>query len=273
MNNMGGYYPPPLRPRDVIVSFASNGREDYRKSLLRLLDSCAKHWRGDVLVYSPDHWVETYRGYTIHKGYPKPKAIKSFTHQEMPYQFKTAMIQLAVEQGYERVWWLDSSMQLVRSLEPLMETFKVFSPGGYTGQVDVDPVIEDRSIITFHNLGHPTYKYLSDNAKWLLNSYFDTNKTLKEIPQIWGGAFMLDFTKENARNFFEMLKLFSLNGSFKDGPGTDPEFVAHRHDQSVMSVILSRYKHTMLPYGNILCPPHDRTGEYGLSHYLLCRGL
>ncbi len=240
--------------KDVIVSFASKGRENYTGMLLRLIDSCIEHWKGDLLIYSPDHELSEYKGVTIHKGWPKPKGVQSFTHAEMPYQFKTAMIQLALEQGYERIIWLDSSMQLKKDLTPLFD-----SPTGIT---------------TFHNLGHDTIKYLSDNAA---DKLAEGGFTEIDVPQIWGGAFALNINRSIAMTFFEVLKEYSVNGSFKDGASKRAGFVAHRHDQSVMSVLLNGPKNPcrlhMLPYGQILCPPHDRTGEYGTDPYLVCRGI
>jgi len=241
--------------RDVIVSFSSKGREDYNKSLLRLIDSCIDHWKGDLLVYSPDHELDQYRGVTIHKGWPQPKGIRSYTHAEMPYQFKTAMIQLAIEKGYERVIWLDSSMQLKKDLTPLFN---------------------ERNVFFFHNLGHPTWNYLSDHAQSLLSII---NEDLRDIPQVWGGAFGLDLTTWIGKLMFGEIKDYSVNGSFKDGGSNRQGFIAHRHDQAVMSVLLHKLTKTfnevglMLPYGQILCPPHDRTGEYGTDPYLICRGL
>lgn len=254
LNNFNYRYPldTPTGKKDVIVSFSSNGREPYNKYLLRLIDSCVDLWPGDMLVYSPDHEFDEYRGVTIRKGWPKPYLIHGHTHAEMPYQFKVAMIQLALEKGYERIIWLDSSMQLKKDLTPLFD--------GLSG------------VTMFHNLGHDTYKYLSDDAAGKL---FIDDHELRSIPQVWGGAFALDFSKEKCNLFFETLKDYSLNGSFKDGGSRRPSFVAHRHDQAVMSVLFHRITggYDMLPYGHILCPPHDRTGEYGTDPYLVCRGL
>lgn len=245
--------------KDVIVSFSSKGRDDYNRSLLRLIDSCIEHWKGDLLIYSPDHELSEYRGVKIHKGWPDPVGVKSYTHAEMPYQFKTALIQKALELGYERIIWLDSSMQLKKDLTPLFD--------------------HESGITTFHNLGHDTWKYLNNEADVkldLFRSATNLHYPLMSIPQIWGGAFALNFTIENARLMFDWIKEYSVNGSFKNSVNPIqyelPGFVAHRHDQSVMSVLL--YKNCqMLPYGQILCPPHDRTGEYGTDPYLVCRGL
>lgn len=235
--------------KDVIVSFATKGRENYTGMLLRLIDSCIQHWKGDLLIYSPDHELNEYKGVTIHKKWPDPVGIKSYTHAEMPYQFKTALIQKAIELGYERIIWLDSSMQLKREIGSLLDLPMCF----------------------FHNLGHPTNKYLSDDAKNLL---MVTEEEIMRNEQIWGGCFFLNFTKQATVNFFNELKEFSINGSFKNGNSVRNGFVSHRHDQSVMSMLLRNYKEAfIMPYGQILCPPHDITGEYGTDPYLVCRGL
>lgn len=240
--------------KDVIVSFATKGREDYCRQLLRLIDSCKEYWKGDLLIYSPDHDLWMYRDTIMHHSWPDPDGIQSFTHKDMPYQFKTALIQKAIELGYDRIIWLDSSMQLKKDLTPLFDT--------------------ETGVTVFENLGHPTWKYLSDNAMLLLEQFgfLYPDVDLDKIPQIWGGAFALDLTKKNAVECFEAIKTFSVNGSFNESGSQRLGFVAHRHDQSVMSVIL--YRHcNMLPYGQILCPPHDSTGEYGNDPYLICRGL
>lgn len=245
--------------KDVIVSFATKG---FHPQLLRLIDSCKQHWKGDLLIYSPDHDLWMYRDVQIHHSWPDPEGIQSFHHKDMPYQFKVALIQKAIELGYERIIWLDSSMQLKKDLTPLLDNSK-------TG------------VVTFHNLGHPLHKYISDEALLLLG--VQHSETIDK-PQIWGGAFMLNIGKFFAYNFFQSLKYYSINGSFKNGTSNKSGYVAHRHDQSVMSVLLSfrvmtndeEYKYDwsdMLPYGQILCPPHDRTGEYGTDPYLVCRGL
>jgi hypothetical protein len=197
-----------------------------------------------------------YRDVPIHHSWPDPEGIQSFTHKDMPYQFKTALIQKAIELGYERIIWLDSSMQLKKDLTPLFDHWS--------------------GITVFENLGHPVYKYLSDSAEEMLKEKGFVNTGIGALDienkiQIWGGAFALDLTKEEAKVFFERLKEFSLNGSFKDGTSKRPGFIAHRHDQAVMSLLLWQYN--LLPYGQILCPPHDTTGEYGTDPYLVCRGL
>ncbi len=234
--------------KDCLISFSSKGREDYNRGLLRLIDSALEHWKGDVLMYSPDHELIEYKGVKIHKGWPEPKSVESFTHSEMPYQFKIALIQQAIELGYERIVWLDSSFVIKKDLTPLFD---------------------ETGISVFHNLGHPLYKYISDEA---VKNLGITEDELKEIPQIWGGALLFDFTKQNTIDVFEKMKHFSVDGSFSEGKSIRDGFIAHRHDQAVMSVLVyGRCK--MHPYGKVKCPPHDTNGEYGDDVYLICRSV
>lgn len=229
--------------KDCLVCFSSEGRENYNKGMLRLIDSAIEHWKGDYLFYSPDHWLTEYKGVTIHKGWPKPETFPSFVHSEMPYQFKIALIQEAREKGYERIVWLDTSMILNKDITPL------FGPTG---------------VGVFHNLGHKLSSYISDYAVFLL----DCEKTISEIKQIWGGALFFDFKMQNCIDVFEQIKLFSINGSFQDKGSNRTEFIAHRHDQAVMSVLVHN-KCDMYPYGKISSVEHEITKEYGDDVYII----
>lgn len=232
----------------ILVSFASKGREDYNQKLLRLIDSAVQHWQGDYLICSPDSDYTDYRGINITRPHLlRPNQIPLLPHSEMPYQFKVALIARAVELGYKKIVWLDSGMNLQKDITPLFET--------KTG------------ITVFHNLGHSLHKYMSNQAQEILGV---TDEELHTIPQIWGGALFFNFEKATAQKVFAQIAKASLNGSFKDGGSTREGFIAHRHDQAVMSVLVHG-KCNMLPYGNIVCPPHDTTGEYGRDFYLVSK--
>lgn len=227
--------------KSCLISFSS---KDYNKKLLHLLDSAIEHWKGDYLIYSPDHELSEYKGIPIYKGYPQPQDMPSFTHDEMPYQFKIALIQQAAEMGYERIVWLDTSMQLAK---------------------DITPLFGEMGIGVFHNLGHDLYKYISDDAQISLGISDDF---LMKVTYIWGGALFFDFSKKNAIDVFERIKKYSLNGSFKDGTSQRPGFIAHRHDQSVLSVLV--YGHSdVYNYGMIASKEHARTKEYGNNYFII----
>ena len=231
--------------KTCLVSFSSKGREDYNQKLLRLIDSAKEHWQGDYLIYSLDHELSEYKGVKINPGYPRPSLFKCFTHGEVPYLFKIAIIVEAFEKGYRKIVWLDSSMILQKDITPLFET--------KTG------------ITVFENLGHPLYKYISDDACKVLKV---SEKKLLTIPQIWGGALFFNFEKNNTYKVFK--KIYLSARAFIDGTSNRAGFIAHRHDQAVMSVLMHG-KCNMLPYGKIKCPPHDVTGEFGNDVYLICK--
>lgn len=224
--------------KDCLVSFSSKGREDYNKNLLELLDSALLHWKGDYLIYSLDHWLNEYKGIKINKGYPKD----SLTHEEMPYQFKYALIKEALDKGYNRVVWLDTSFTLVKDITPLFEY----------------------GIGMFHNLGHPLYKYISDEALELLEV---EHESIYNIEQVWGGALFFDFNKPYVLNKFDEILKHSKDGSFKDGTSNSTGFVAHRHDQSVMSVLMRNEQ--LIPYGKVKIKQHYLNGEYGNDCYIV----
>lgn len=229
-----------MKIKDCLVSFSSKGREDYNVKLLPLLDSALEHWKGDFLIYSPDHWLDEYKGIKIHKGYPPLSA----THEEQPYAFKLYAIMEALRLDYERIVWLDTSMALAKDITPLF---------GITG------------VGVFHNLGHPLYKYISDEAMSILNV---SENEVFNISQIWGGALFFDFSKQNANAVFLEICQAAEKGAFNEGGSIRDGFVAHRHDQAVMSVLVHG-RCDMYPYGRIVSKEHAKTKEYGDDYFLI----
>ena len=238
--------------KSILLSYASKGREDYRNGMLSLIDSALLHWKGDMKMYSPDHWLEEYKGVKITKEMPDDM----LPHSEMPYQFKSAMIHDALKSGYERIVWLDTSITINKDLTPLFD--------------------DELGITCFHNLGHPLKNYISDDALKLLGNPQLEDVSINNgivtvtdlIPQIWGGALLFNFKNMNTHGLFKDIQYFSTNGSFKDGGSTRKGFVAHRHDQAVMSVLLHN-KCNLQPYGKIALKQHAISGEYGNDIYLI----
>ena len=171
------------------------------------------------------------------------KLFKHYEHQDVPYFFKFTMIQTAREQGYTEIYWLDSKMVLHKDITGLA------SP-----------------IMAFDNLGHPLSKYISDDAVVNLNC----NTYLSEIKQIWGGAIGFNFEHPITLVIYNKILEQAKMGSFNEGTSTRKEFVAHRHDQSVMSVIFHQHKIYLLPYGNIVINAHSLPPyEYGQDFYII----
>lgn len=222
--------------KTLLISYASKGREDYHKGLLRLIDS-ALLFDLDIRAYSPDMAMDSYKGVPILRDSVTP-------HSEVPYKFKFELIQKAVNDGYKRIVWLDSSLIIKRDLNDLL------NGEGFC----------------FHNLGHPLYKYISDKAQsnlWLSDS------DLLETPQIWGGAFGLNFNFDIAHKLLDAIIKQAEIGSFNEGTSNRQGFVAHRHDQAVMSVLFKRYGIKMYDYGFITTASHCfEPYEYGSHAYI-----
>ena len=148
-------------------------------------------------------------------------------HNVIPYKFKFDLIRQARNDGYNRIIWLDSSIRIIKN------PVELFGEDG---------------LVAFDNIGHPLWKYISDKARINLEI---TETQLKTIPQTWGGAIGFDFTKDKAAILFEEICRQSTMGSFDNSGSSRVGFVAHRHDQAVMSALFWKAKYSLLPYGVI----------------------
>lgn len=224
--------------KPIIVSFASKGREDYNKGQERLLKSITDKCDCDYWLHSLER----------DGNLPDTDAFENKTHTEIPYFFKFVMIQKVREMGYTKVIWLDSSLV-----------------------VDKDPfeLLQPHGVMAFNNLGHPLYKYISDQAVDNLKC----KDILVMIDQTWGGAIGFDFNREYVCQLFDEIVRHAHLGSFNDGTSDRYGFVAHRHDQAVMSVIFNKFNIPLLPYGTIVTHPHYLTGEYGNDFYISHRPI
>jgi len=238
--------------KDVIVNYASRGREDYFSGQLKLIRSIVNSgWGGDTLLYAEGGYCDEYMGHKIILGFPSQNKFVGHHQSEIPYQFKYVAIQAAREMGYERIFWLDASMRVVRNLSELFNE----SSGG---------------IVSFHNLGHETWQYISDVATENLGI---SENELKRVPQTWGGAIGFDFTNPNVEKMFDEIIQQSVIGSFADAVSSRIGFVAHRHDQAVNSVLFYKNAITLLPYGKLVGVQHAKEPyEFGKDYYLVCGG-
>src|ERR1700721_228181 len=110
--------------KKVIVSFSSHGRENYCAAQLKLIKSCKEAgWDGDYLMRSYDGYVDNYLGVDIKLGsYPVTKKYGLCNnHSEVPWGFKPNLIHEAIEAGYEQIIWCDSSIRMVKDIQPLLD--------------------------------------------------------------------------------------------------------------------------------------------------------
>lgn len=202
--------------KPLIISFAKNGREAYQelqKGLVATLPVA-----GDC-----DHWILN----------EYPEGITP--HSEVPYLFKFDLIKKAVKEGYKLIWWLDSTMRLIKNPFELIQQ-------------------SECGVVAFHNLGHKLFpKYISNLAALNLSNYYTD---IDKIESTWGGAIGFDFNKELAHSILNRLFEQASLGSFNESGSDRPGFLAHRHDQSVMSVLFDYYNVPLLDYGVIAAMPH-----------------
>lgn len=238
-----------------IISYASHGRENYNKAMLRLIESINEiNWQGETILYSFDGYIDEYKGIKIRLcnsiKTPQPEAWVAHHHSEIPYQFKPAIFQIAVEEGNKKVFWCDSTVKILKDPSSLFEQ-------------------SESGIIAFENLGHPLWNWISDDAQKILQI---SDEELKTIPQIMACVIGFDFTKSKARDIFDEWVIRATDGiSFADKGSAREGFKAHRHDQAVLSALLWKYKVPLLPYGKLVY--HDETKEYGSDIYFVNKGM
>lgn len=199
--------------KDLIISLGVDGREKYSELSKGLINSVKNIYNGKNFIN-----FNFFPDVTL--------------HTEIPYKFKFDLMYLAREQGVERVFWLDSTMRIKKNI------FELFDQ-------------TNSGVVAFNNEGHPLDNYISDEAVLNLIKYgiLDNEKCIKGMRQIWGGAIGFDFTKTIADFVFRAI--LDNTESFKEGTSQRAGFIAHRHDQAVISVILDFYRVKLFPYGVI----------------------
>jgi hypothetical protein len=246
-----------------IISYASSGRENYNKAQLNMIRSCKNAgWDGDYLIRSLDGYVDEYLGVKIHQGKPvsrvygnKEMSYQCYNHNEVPYQFKPYLIAEALELGYRKIIWCDSTVRMVKDPMTLFRNHK-----------------SDYGVIGFDNLGHPLHQYLHDYA---LERLEISEEDLPNVKQIMACVMLFDFTRPGTFRIFEEWMKMSHDGvSFQNYGSKREAFKVHRHDQACMSGLLHKYGVPLLPYGRLVYPPHDQEPfDFGTDIYFVNKGV
>lgn len=156
------------------------------------------------------------------------------SHSKVPYKFKFDMIQHALEEGYTQILWMDSTMRLL--MHPLF-LLKESKSG----------------LVVFDNLGHPVKNYINDNA---LNIMLLKSEDIEGWKQIWGGLVFWDLKKQIAKDIFDDMRILIEAGAMMEDNTTRHGFVAHRHEQAVLSILVHNYNVELLPYGIVAARKH-----------------
>lgn len=131
-----------------------------------------------------------------------------------PYCFKAYAFKEALTHGYTTILWLDSSIQLLRPLDPLFELIES----------------EGHFIVGGENIGW----YSSDEA---LGTWGITRDEASLIPSTATGVLGLDFTHERSRKFFDRFYAATVDGTVyrvPKRPPADPRYRGNRADETVV---------------------------------------
>lgn len=142
------------------------------------------------------------------------------THEEQPYAFKLFALRQAVRHGAKSVLWMDSSIVVLRPLEPL---WNLLEQQGYWFSKNYD-----------YNQG----QFCNDEALAIMGV---TREEAFSIPQVVGGCFGLSIESHYGREFGYRWDSLLQKGAFRgdrgdlSGSGDMTKFVGHRNDQSCAS--------------------------------------
>jgi len=186
--------------KKIVVNFAKDGREHYIRGAVRLGKSL-KETNPDVLFMS---YIDEYPN-----GCP--------THEQVPYAFKYHCMQK--EWGYaDLLLWLDASVVVKRSMTPIWDH------------------IQRHGVFIVENQGMYESVYTSVDCLRMLGCSWER---ARDMVQCCGGVVGFDTHDPRAKAVFNRMLALSKDGvSFQGKSGsTAPEFVAHRHDQSCLTVV------------------------------------
>ena len=143
---------------EVLVSVASSGRENYNKAQLNLIKTAKdavntkRNWFGDYLIRTVDGYTDEYLGVKIKLGsWPvTEKYGVSWQHKDRPYGFKPLAVWEAIEAGYTKILWCDSTIRIMKNPEPLWEK------------------CAEHGILAWDNVGHELQDYTPEFMRqWL----------------------------------------------------------------------------------------------------------
>lgn len=144
------------------------------------------------------------------------------SHGVVPYAFKAYAIKKAMDEGYEKVLWVDSSIWLCNDH---LRIWKHIGEHGYL----------------FHLNGWNSGIWCCDNALPLLDL---TREEAFAIPHMMAMVMGFDFTQQICRDFLDQYYAHALKGTYCgpwDNAGnkasSHPDVLGHRHDQTVASVV------------------------------------
>lgn len=186
---------------NCIVSFGCND-ERYRSGLNRLRKTLTQV-----------EWTGGFNG-SYQDSYPK--------HSSFPYSFKTDILDRE-RLNYKDLLWLDTSMYTIKNPEPLFS--RVDEAGFYVSES-----------------GFNCAQSVSDKCLELFEITRDEAEGIKEVSS---GCVGLNMETDIGKDILRLWRLYTELGGTKgsrqhDNQSSDPRFLFHRQDQSVLSLVLHK---------------------------------
>jgi hypothetical protein len=221
--------------KNVVISYATDGRENYTNGLSRLARSFhdqAPKW--DVILVAPD-LADYPRGWKDYNSAHDRDIVNCPRHQQMKYGFKPYLVRAMLDRGYDVVMWADCTITVQSCPDSLAET--AWTDG----------------LVIFDNPGCPELFWTDDPCLEMLG----IAEADAMFTQCYACSFIVSGPK--GKEIMEEHWKLAMRGAFNEGkrPTTRSTFRAHRHDQSCLSGLAWKRGIKNMPYGP-LCYYHDR---------------
>lgn len=175
---------------------------------------------------------------------------------DCPYTIKAEAIKEVIGLGYERIIWMDCSVQVIK---PLDEWLKIIDRDGYyfmAGGWNCAQECNDKSLDYFG--------YSRDEAELL--------------PCLWSCIFAFDLTNPQAKAVCDLFLQSCLDGVFHgsrhhDNQSKDKRFLHHRQDQSALSLAYHKVGLDKLYSPNIHMHYSGMNPERKESHLFEVKGM
>jgi hypothetical protein len=140
--------------------------------------------------------------------------------EKNPYNVKAAAFEEAIKKGYKQILWLDAPVLALKNVKPIFDS------------------IEKHGYLTLKNHNYNLAQTCNDKSL----EYFNiTRDEAEKVEEHASGVIGIDMTNPKGKKLIEMFikacRNDVSNGSREhDGQSTDPRFMFHRQDQSVLSL-------------------------------------
>lgn len=195
--------------RIAVVSFADDRTERYELGIVRLKHSL-KHWMSEADFL----------------GFRTFQEINSPTHLETPYAFKAYAIQEARNRGYDIILWCDSVVYAIKDLKPIFN------------------YIKENNYVFFDNTGYSIADYTSDKCLDIMDM---TREEAKKLPMIMACCMGFNLQDPQVNRLLDKYVEHATTGAYEGNwfnnnneVSLDPECKGHRHDQSVISILIQK---------------------------------